>query len=164
MTDLIERLHNFEGSDELGNGDFSLLSEAAAEIKTLRAEVDRWKVPLLEWLDKTEWVQQTVKPHELGHHRADVLRHRIEQTEAENERLRRQVEILGRLNKAHSADMANSIESVLRSTAHAERLAEALRGMLDVAAESFANRTYVPINCQQAANAYAALAQEDRNG
>ena len=46
----------------------------------------------------------------------------------------------------------------------AERLAEALRGMLDVAAESFANRTYVPINYPQAANAYAALAQEDRNG
>ena len=41
MTDLIERLHNFEGSDELGNGDFSLLSEAAAEIERLRAEVER---------------------------------------------------------------------------------------------------------------------------
>ena len=41
MTDLIERLHNFEGSDELGNGDFSLLSEAAAEIERLRAEVKR---------------------------------------------------------------------------------------------------------------------------
>jgi hypothetical protein len=44
-----------------------------------------------------------------------------------------------------------------------ERLAEALRGMLDVAAESFANRTYVPINCPQAAKAYAVLSQEDRN-
>lgn len=31
MNELIERLRNFEGSDELGNGDFSLLSEAAAE-------------------------------------------------------------------------------------------------------------------------------------
>ena len=38
MTDLIERLRDFEGSDGLGNGDFSLLSEAAAEIERLRAE------------------------------------------------------------------------------------------------------------------------------
>ena len=30
------------------------------------------------WLDKTEWVQETVKPHELGMHRADVLKQRIE--------------------------------------------------------------------------------------
>jgi hypothetical protein len=29
------------------------------------------------WLDKTEWVQETVKPHELGMHRADVLKQRI---------------------------------------------------------------------------------------
>ena len=31
MADLIKRLRNFEGSDDLGNGDFSLLSEAAPE-------------------------------------------------------------------------------------------------------------------------------------
>lgn len=30
------------------------------------------------WQDKTEWVQETAKPHELGMHRADVLRQRIE--------------------------------------------------------------------------------------
>lgn len=28
------------------------------------------------WLEKTEWVQQTVTPRELGLHRADVLRQR----------------------------------------------------------------------------------------
>lgn len=31
-----------------------------------------------EWIEKTEWVQQTCKPHELGYHRADILRMRIE--------------------------------------------------------------------------------------
>jgi hypothetical protein len=41
MADLIERLRAFEGSDELGNGDFSLLAEAATEIEELRAEVER---------------------------------------------------------------------------------------------------------------------------
>jgi hypothetical protein len=33
----------------------------------------------LVWQDKTEWVQETVKPHELGMHRADVLKQRIEE-------------------------------------------------------------------------------------
>lgn len=33
--DLIDRLRNFEVSDDLGNGDFSLLREAAAEIEEL---------------------------------------------------------------------------------------------------------------------------------
>ena len=31
-----------------------------------------------EWLEKTEWVQQTGVPAELGKHRADVLRARID--------------------------------------------------------------------------------------
>src|SRR5690606_14481098 len=30
-------------SDELGNGDFSLLAEAAAEVEALRAEVERYR-------------------------------------------------------------------------------------------------------------------------
>lgn len=36
-----------------------------------------------EWIEKTEWVQKTVQPHELGYHRADILRMRIEALEAE---------------------------------------------------------------------------------
>lgn len=36
-----------------------------------------------EWIEKTEWVQKTVQPHELGYHRADILRMRIEAIEAE---------------------------------------------------------------------------------
>lgn len=38
MDDLIERLRNFEGSDELGNGDFSLLREAAAALEAARED------------------------------------------------------------------------------------------------------------------------------
>jgi hypothetical protein len=37
-----------------------------------------YKKVLEVWLDKTEWVQETVKPHELGMHRADVLKQRIQ--------------------------------------------------------------------------------------
>jgi len=43
---------------------------------------------LVEWFDKTEWVQDSVQPHELGLHRADVLRNRIETQAREIERLR----------------------------------------------------------------------------
>ena len=43
---------------------------------------------LAEWLDKTAWVQDTSQTHELGMHRADVLRQRIETQAREIERLR----------------------------------------------------------------------------
>ncbi|MGY2438578.1 hypothetical protein [Pseudomonas sp. SDO52101_S400] len=37
---------------------------------------------LAEWVEKTEWVQKTCHWSELGKHRADVLRERIEQLQA----------------------------------------------------------------------------------
>lgn len=40
MNDLAEVLRNFEGSDDLGSGDFSVLREAAHEIDRLTAERD----------------------------------------------------------------------------------------------------------------------------
>jgi len=45
-------------------------AEAADHIEALTAALKAWS-------DKTEWVQQTSQPHELGWHRADVLRDRI---------------------------------------------------------------------------------------
>lgn len=50
--------------------------------------VERLRTELLEWLDKTKWVQQTCQTHELGLHRADILRNRIEALTAEGARLR----------------------------------------------------------------------------
>jgi hypothetical protein len=40
-----------------------------------------------QWLDKTDWVQQTAEVNELGMHRADVLRQRIERLKAERAEL-----------------------------------------------------------------------------
>jgi hypothetical protein len=40
-----------------------------------------------QWLDKTYWVQQTAEENELGMHRADVLRQRIERLKAERAEL-----------------------------------------------------------------------------
>jgi hypothetical protein len=54
--------------------------EAITAIKEALAQTEpNYKKALEVWLDKTEWVQETVKPHELGMHRADVLKQRIEE-------------------------------------------------------------------------------------
>jgi hypothetical protein len=48
------------------------------DVCDLQAEVDMLKGALKEWSDKTEWVQETAQPLELGMHRADVLKQRID--------------------------------------------------------------------------------------
>ena len=54
--------------------------KAVAVIKeTLAQPEPNYKKALEVWLDKTEWVQETVKSHELGMHRADVLKQRIQE-------------------------------------------------------------------------------------
>ena len=59
---------------------FPVAKLAQAAIKEALAEPEpNYKKALEVWLDKTEWVQKTVKPHELGMHRADVLKQRIEE-------------------------------------------------------------------------------------
>lgn len=47
--------------------------EAAVELRRL----SKHETALQEWLDRTEWVQETGKSHELGMHRADVMRYRL---------------------------------------------------------------------------------------
>jgi hypothetical protein len=51
-------------------------------IETLNDKVMRTLAALKEWSDKTEWVQETAQPLELGMHRADVLKQRIERLKA----------------------------------------------------------------------------------
>lgn len=48
-----------------------------------------------EWSEKTEWVQQTATAQELGMHRADVLKARIERLQAENDTLRTEMAAIG---------------------------------------------------------------------
>ena len=60
--------------------DKQIPEKAITAIKEALAESEpNYKKALEVWLDKTEWVQETVKPHELGMHRADVLKQRIEE-------------------------------------------------------------------------------------
>ena len=56
-------------------------TDAAAELRRLH-QVD---VAHGWWLDKTEWVQESSEASDLGQHRADVMRQRIERLHAENE-------------------------------------------------------------------------------
>ena len=47
--------------------------QAAAELRRLHQH----ELANNEWGERTQWVQDTCKPHELGMHRADVLKSRI---------------------------------------------------------------------------------------
>lgn len=57
--------------------------DAAAELRRLHMH----EVALAEWLEKTRWVQDTAQPGELGVHRADVLRQRIDRLATINAQL-----------------------------------------------------------------------------
>lgn len=48
--------------------------QIAAELRRLH----RYEQAYNEWSEKTEWVQETVQPRELGMHRADALKQRVE--------------------------------------------------------------------------------------
>lgn len=59
------------------------IRQALAKPNTVvESSLRQYKLAYDEWQDKTEWVQETVTPKELGMHRADVLRERIFKLEA----------------------------------------------------------------------------------
>lgn len=60
--------------------------KAAAELRRLH----QVEIAFREWIDKTAWVQHSAAPGDLGKHRADVLRGRIDHLHAEIEQLREQ--------------------------------------------------------------------------
>ena len=65
-----------------------------------------------EWIEKTDWVQSTVQASELGRHRADVLRTRIDQFKAENEALRKAIaDVDGALGREYWSEYAGLEET-----------------------------------------------------
>lgn len=65
-------------------------AEVAAELRRLSSverAYDALALAYNEWTEKTQWVQETKQTHELGMHRADVLKQRIERLNAENSEL-----------------------------------------------------------------------------
>ena len=79
-------------ADDLQSGHFEMAMFAAEELRRLHQHELANQV----WHEKTEWVQQTAQPSELGMHRADVLRQRIDRLHAVNE------ELLGALKACRS--------------------------------------------------------------
>lgn len=67
-------------------------------------DVDRLKqfeAAYMEWSDKTDWVQESAEVRELGKHRADVMRERIERLQEEKDSA---IRILARqIDKFHAA-------------------------------------------------------------
>lgn len=67
--------------------EFDLAQDRIQEMQSRIKALEQFESAYKEWSDKTEWVQQTAKPKELGKHRADVLRERIEALEKDAARL-----------------------------------------------------------------------------
>jgi hypothetical protein len=75
---------------ELRPSDYKDVDKAAAELRRLHAEnerLHRFELANNLWHEKTDWVQETAQPLELGRHRADVLKQRIERLHAANAEL-----------------------------------------------------------------------------
>ena len=95
------------------------LEEAAAELRRL----DRHEQATRVWSKKTEWVQETAKPGELGMHRADVMKKRIDDLTALNAELVAALEKLARLGNGDS--YGNSIGNDIAIAALAKAKGEA---------------------------------------
>lgn len=100
--------------------------DAATELRRLHAENEALRAERDLWIEKTEWVQDTAQPNELGMHRADGLRQRIERLQAENAALRAQRdELLAALKKISLTEYhietppSESLEEQMRRMARA---------------------------------------------
>lgn len=59
------------------------IGEFIIEQQVAILELEEYRKSWYEWSEKTDWVQETAKAKELGMHRADILRKRIEDLEKE---------------------------------------------------------------------------------
>ena len=59
------------------------IGEFILEQQKALLELEKYRESWYEWSEKTDWIQETATVKELGMHRADVLRKRIEDLEKE---------------------------------------------------------------------------------
>lgn len=59
-----------------------------ATVLALLDECENYRFAFNEWHEKTEWIQKTATPAELGKHRADVMADRINKAREMNDQLR----------------------------------------------------------------------------
>jgi hypothetical protein len=81
--------------------------DAAVELRRLHSQ----ELALQQWLAKTEWVQQSAQPGELGLHRADAIKRRFDhlrdllgKANAQSEHFEREWYLRGDENEALRAD------------------------------------------------------------
>ncbi len=53
-----------------------------AEVAELDEKLKYITLAFSEWIEKTQWVQDTIQPGELGMHRADVIKSRFDSLKA----------------------------------------------------------------------------------
>lgn len=124
---------------------------AAKELERLDARVKSLEFSFNEWHAKTDWVQETAQALELGMHRADVLRARIEALDAENKALRARLE-------APAAPMADERE-VFEEWARSQPMILDLTPRGDGYAGAFAQTTWMGWKARGAALAPQAAAK-----
>lgn len=86
-----------------------------ARVQELEAERDRFRDALHEWIDKTDWVQESSQAHELGKHRADVLRERIVRVQRELDAALEVMEVNAKSGAAWAArvqELEGQLESI----------------------------------------------------
>ena len=59
------------------------IGEFILEQQKALLELEKYREAWYEWSEKTDWIQETATVKELGMHRADVMRKRIEDLEKE---------------------------------------------------------------------------------
>ena len=88
------------------------VEEVALELLAENSRLGQIEYAFSEWIEKTDWVQSTVQASELGRHRADVLRTRIDQFKAENEALRKAIaDVDGALEREYWSEYAGLEET-----------------------------------------------------
>jgi hypothetical protein len=88
------------------------VEEVALELLAENNRLGQIEYAFSEWVEKTNWVQSTVQASELGRHRADVLRTRIDQFKAENEALRKAIaDVDGALEREYWSEYAGLEET-----------------------------------------------------
>lgn len=88
------------------------VEEVALELLAENNRLGQIEYAFSEWIEKTDWMQSTVQASELGRHRADVLRTRIDQFKAENEALRKAIaDVDGALEREYWSEYAGLEET-----------------------------------------------------
>lgn len=93
----------------------------ASDYAAIEAECERlrqFEIAYNDWQAKTDWVQESAKSHELGRHRADVLRARIDALAAELAAIKGQ-ELRADPVKAQLLEALEASNTLLRIKRHA---------------------------------------------